>query len=145
MNLKSLLGWSSALCLGTAWLQCQVQAQDTNEIEQLRKQIKQANEAFQKAGEQYRQTLEELNKKLDALQGKAGPTPAAPATTPPAVPDSATAKPWSPTDPIRVVGGQQNYLNLSFDALFAAGSSTAEDVEALQLGGHDPRQRGFTV
>jgi hypothetical protein len=36
-------------------------------------------------------------------------------------------------------------LNLSLSGLFAAGSSTAADVEALQLGGHDPAQRGFTL
>jgi len=42
-------------------------------------------------------------------------------------------------------GSAQNYINLSFDALVAAGGSTANDIESLQLGGHDPKQRGFTV
>ena len=42
-------------------------------------------------------------------------------------------------------GSAQNYINLSFDALVAAGTSTAKDIESLQLGGHDPKQRGFTV
>src|SRR6185295_4194059 len=59
-------------------------------------------------------------------------------------PPDITAKPWSPTQPIRV-GSAQNYLNLSFDALVAAGASTANDIEKLQFGGHDPKQRGFTV
>jgi hypothetical protein len=38
-------------------------------------------------------------------------------------------------------------LDLSLDALAAVGSSTArdEDIELLQGGGHDPRQRGFTL
>ena len=40
---------------------------------------------------------------------------------------------------------KQNYINLSFDALVAGGASTANDMEKLQLGGHDPQQRGFTV
>lgn len=39
----------------------------------------------------------------------------------------------------------KNYLNLSLDALVAAGTSTAPDVPALEPGGHDPAQRGFTV
>ena len=52
--------------------------------------------------------------------------------------------PWSPASPIRI-GGEKNYINLSFDALVAAGSSTASDIQQLEPGGHDPTQRGFTV
>src|SRR5258705_11124113 len=52
---------------------------------------------------------------------------------------------WSPSKPIRI-GTAQNYIGLSFDGLFAAGTSTARDIEGgTQLGGHDPKQRGFTV
>ena len=49
--------------------------------------------------------------------------------------------------PITVLsgGGGKNFLNLSLDGLFAAGASTATDVPALEPGGHDPAQRGFTV
>ena len=38
-------------------------------------------------------------------------------------------------------------IDLSLDALFAAGSSTVTDdsLQNLQGGGHDPRKRGFTV
>lgn len=54
-------------------------------------------------------------------------------------------QPWAPTDPIRLGGSGQNYLNLSLDALFSAGSSTAKDIDTLQAGGHDPKQRGFTL
>lgn len=39
----------------------------------------------------------------------------------------------------------KNYLNLSLDGLLAAGASTEPDIEGLQLGGHDPAQRGFTL
>jgi hypothetical protein len=35
--------------------------------------------------------------------------------------------------------------DMSLDGLFAAGASTAPDLEALQTGAHDPNQRGFTV
>jgi hypothetical protein len=48
--------------------------------------------------------------------------------------------------PITLVSGAggKNYLNISFDALIAAGASTEPDVPGLQTGGHDPAQRGFT-
>ena len=79
-----------------------------------------------------------------------------------AAPDAATSDPdaASPATPapsetpavsspatLTVVSGAggRNYLNLSLDGLFAVGASTAEDVGALQTGGHDPAQRGFTV
>ncbi len=35
--------------------------------------------------------------------------------------------------------------DLSFDGLFAAGASTARDLENVQTGAHDPNQRGFTL
>jgi len=45
--------------------------------------------------------------------------------------------------------GRANFqlLDLSLDTLFAAGFSSANDdeLEVLQGGGHDPRQRGFTL
>ena len=47
--------------------------------------------------------------------------------------------------PISLVSGGKNYLNLSLDALFAGGASTEPDVEQIEVGGHDPAQRGFTV
>jgi hypothetical protein len=141
MKSRIFLGWSSALCLGAAALQ----AQETNEIEQLRKQLKEATEMFQKSSEQYRQTMDALNRRLEALQPGAAAATNAPAATVPA-PGPEAAKPaWSPAEPIKLFGGQQNFLNISFDALVAAGWSSAEDVESLQLGGHDPKQRGFTV
>jgi hypothetical protein len=145
MKLSSALGWSSALCLGALSLQ----AQETNEAEAIRRQLREANEAFQKAMENYRSATESLNKRLEAVEKKQGivVTSAPPALvvegTSPA-PASLMPKPWSPTDPIRL-GTPQSYLGISFDALVAAGYSTAKDIETLQPGGHDPKQRGFTV
>ncbi|MFN7955932.1 MAG: zinc-regulated TonB-dependent outer membrane receptor [bacterium] len=49
------------------------------------------------------------------------------------------------TQPIRVAGAGPAYLNLSLDALFAAGTSSEKDVTSLEIGGHDPSQRGFTI
>ena len=148
MKLKHFLGLSSALCLGLV-LVTMAQAQETGEVEQLRKQLQQANEAFQKAVEQHRQVIEALNKRLETIQPTAGGVASKPAaaqeTNALASAPALETKRWSATDPIRVAGGGQSYLNLSLDGLFAAGYSTAEDVESLQTGGHDPKQRGFTV
>lgn len=51
----------------------------------------------------------------------------------------------SPMPSLNLISSDRGYLNISFDGLFAVGSSSASDVQALQPGGHDPRQRGFTV
>ncbi|HYE33770.1 MAG TPA: hypothetical protein VEH27_20280 [Methylomirabilota bacterium] len=40
--------------------------------------------------------------------------------------------------------GPSGYLNMSVDGLMSVGSSTADDIEALNPGGHDPQVRGFT-
>lgn len=48
----------------------------------------------------------------------------------------------------RQVGGLNlRFIDISFDALFAVGTSSEKDdsIGNLQGGGHDPRQRGFTV
>ena len=152
MNAKNLLGWSSALYLSVAI----AQAQETSEVEKLNRQLKQMQENFEKQQREMRESFErmlrEQQAQIDALkkQLEAGKTnvPSAivqqPGITEPASPPPEIAKPWRPTDPIRV-GTAQNYINLSFDALVAAGSSTASDIESLELGGHDPNQRGFTV
>ncbi len=49
--------------------------------------------------------------------------------------------------PYGVRTGNLRLIDISLDALFAAGGSTADDeeLEGLQGGGHDPRKRGFTV
>ncbi|MEO8276164.1 MAG: hypothetical protein ABI639_08080 [Thermoanaerobaculia bacterium] len=89
----------------------------------------------------------------------ANPTPV-PKTVPESVPETASQSvavapaaaapvsettPTPPPIPILAGGGGKNFLNLSVDGLFAAGSSTADDIGALEGGGHDPAQRGFTV
>lgn len=39
-----------------------------------------------------------------------------------------------------------SYMNISFDTLIVAGASTADDpAQELQLGDHDPQQRGFSL
>ncbi len=52
---------------------------------------------------------------------------------------------WSPAQPVTLLSAGKSYMNISFDGLFSAAGSTAEDLEKLETGGHDPNQRGFTV
>ena len=93
-----------------------------------------------------------LEAQLAAVPIPATPDSAAPVTTasdsvvPPEVPLPADVPVASPP-PVTIVSGAggKNFLNLSLDGLFAVGTSTASDVGSLQLGGHDPIQRGFTV
>jgi hypothetical protein len=47
--------------------------------------------------------------------------------------------------PAPTVAASRSYANISLDGLFAVGTSTAEDVQNVEGGGHDPNQRGFTV
>ena len=66
MKLKNLLGVSSALCLcvplcGTA------QAQETNEVEQLKQQLRQMQDNFEKIENEQHRQIESLTKKLDEL------------------------------------------------------------------------------
>ncbi|MDO8139915.1 MAG: hypothetical protein Q6358_00310, partial [Candidatus Brocadiales bacterium] len=65
--------------------------------------------------------------------------------TPPEQPVSPGTGQWSPAQPLTVWSMGKNYMNISFDGLFSAAGSTAEDLETLETGGHDPIQRGFTV
>jgi hypothetical protein len=148
-----------SLCLSALSLQAQ-EANQAGQVQQLQQQLRQLQENFEQTQRQHRQQIEALQKQIDALQARPraqAAAPLAPTTAPPlaepgAPPPAASAtsapelKPgWSPTAPITLLGGQRNYLNLSFDALFTAGSSTADDIPHLQLGGHDPVQRGFTA
>ncbi|MBM2835659.1 MAG: hypothetical protein HW406_2820 [Candidatus Brocadiaceae bacterium] len=66
-------------------------------------------------------------------------------TIPPDQPISSPPGQWSPAQPLTVWSMGKNYMNISFDGLFSAGGSTAQDLEKLETGGHDPNQRGFTV
>src|SRR5213596_1734640 len=48
------------------------------------------------------------------------------------------------TQPI-TIGGGRNYMNISFDGLFALAGSTARDLDHIEVGDHDPQQRGFNA
>lgn len=86
----------------------------------------------------------ELHELRQMLAADAAPAAAQVAAAPVPAPVAAATTAPAPVTLLSGAGGK-NFLNLSLDGLFAAGASTAEDVEGLQTGGHDPTQRGFTV
>ena len=59
--------------------------------------------------------------------------------------DAAVAGASPLTGPITLAGGGKTYLNISFDGMFAAAASTAKHLDALEVGDHDPQQRGFNA
>jgi hypothetical protein len=119
-------------------------AQSADEIADLRKQLQELRDKMRLVEQQ----LERFEQKSDSpavtksLPAAAVPAPTAAAS---AAPVPAAEEPWSPAAPLRLLGNERSFLNLSLDAMFAAGGSSARDVERLQFGGHDPHQRGFTV
>ena len=57
---------------------------------------------------------------------------------------SSTGAGASLTQPI-TIGGGRNYMNISFDGLFALAYSSAADLHNIEVGDHDPQQRGFNA
>src|SRR5437660_5514155 len=57
---------------------------------------------------------------------------------------SSTGVGASLTQPI-TIGGGKNYMNISFDGLFALAYSSARDLNDIEVGDHDPQQRGFNA
>src|SRR5438270_2720227 len=49
------------------------------------------------------------------------------------------------TQPISIGGGGKNYMNISFDGLFALAGSSARELDRIEVGDHDPQQRGFNA
>jgi hypothetical protein len=65
-------------------------------------------------------------------------------TTPATVSSSGTGS--SLTQPIPITGGgSKNYMNISFDGLFALAASSERHLDRLEVGDHDPQQRGFNA
>lgn len=57
---------------------------------------------------------------------------------------STTGAGASLTQPIGI-GSGKNYMNISFDGLFALAGSSATDLPNIERGDHDPQQRGFNA
>jgi hypothetical protein len=51
------------------------------------------------------------------------------------------------TQPIPLLGGgnSKNYMNISFDSVFALAASSERHLDRLEVGDHDPQQRGFNA
>ena len=66
-------------------------------------------------------------------------------TTPASV--SASDSSSSLTQPISMLGGgnNKNYMNISFDSVFALAASSERHLDRLEVGDHDPQQRGFNA
>ena len=58
---------------------------------------------------------------------------------------STTGAGASLTAPITLAGSGRNYMNLSFDGLFALAYSSDRNLDRLETGDHDPQQRGFNA
>ena len=78
---------------------------------------------------------------LPAITGT-GAAPAFP-TTDAAVEAAPGTSPLS--GPITLAGGGKAYLNISFDGMFAGATSTEKHLDQLEVGDHDPQQRGFNA
>jgi len=57
---------------------------------------------------------------------------------------SSTGTGASLTQPI-TIGGGKAYMNISLDGLFALAYSSARDLDHIEVGDHDPQQRGFNA
>ena len=57
---------------------------------------------------------------------------------------SSTGAGASLTQPI-TIGGGKAYMNISLDGLFALAYSSARDLHNIEVGDHDPQQRGFNA
>jgi hypothetical protein len=57
---------------------------------------------------------------------------------------SSTGAGASLTQPI-TIGGGKAYMNISLDGLFAMAYSSAADLDHIEVGDHDPQQRGFNA
>jgi hypothetical protein len=80
---------------------------------------------------------EELAAELGTLKAPTNPT---------AQPQAAPSQSWSPSQPVPLLRAGPAYMNISFDALMDFGWSTARDPsDELQLGDHDPINRGFSL
>jgi type II secretory pathway pseudopilin PulG len=144
------------LCVGLAVPM--TQAQETNEVEQLKRQLQQMQENFEKVQREQKTQLDAVTKKLEELtkqpsadaekkkleqelaaELQTGPTNAAAAT-------SVAPTAWSAAQPLTVARAGSAYMNISFDALMDVGGSTASDPsKQLELGDHDPINNGFSL
>jgi uncharacterized membrane-anchored protein YhcB (DUF1043 family) len=146
------------LCLGL--VVPRLSAQETNEVEQLKRQMSEMQQQFEKERNEDRQLIQSLSEKLDALLKDRQTQPSV-ASAPSSVaagsqtnagadaekaklqaelagelgpatnqPAAAPARPWSPAEPLTIARAGSAYMNISFDALMDVGGSTKADPSA---------------
>ena len=138
------------------------QAQSTNEVELLKQQMRDMQERFEQVQREQRQQIEALTRRLDQLsKPPSTPTPPDPEKEKlardlaaelakdqpsPSTPGGIEPSSSPLTQPLTLARAGSAYLNLSFDTLVDAGWSTAaEPSDYLELGDHDPLNRGFSL
>ena len=141
---------------------------DAEVISELQQQLRQMKQHIEKLENRLEQLEQSGNEVAETAPGSAPAKPAKPATSatkseevvvpaakpvagtsaPASAPDAATASStpaWLRGEPLTVARAGAAYLNISFDTIVVAGTSTEDDVDELQLGDHDPDQRGFSL
>ena len=58
---------------------------------------------------------------------------------------SSTGAGSSLTAPITLAGGGKTYMNISFDSVFSLAYASDRNLDRLEVGDHDPQQRGFNA
>ncbi len=143
---RILLVW--ALCAITS------QAQDASNVGDLKRRLNGLQESLERVQRLHQEQIDALRKQIEAMQSKDPVALTHTPTTDRAAPSAdkalkgvgeKSAKAWAPSDSIRIAGRSGSFLDLSVVGILAVGGSTANDLDALQLGGHDPKQRGFTL
>jgi len=131
-------------------------AQETNEVEQLKRQLQQMQENFERSQREEQAQINALTQKLEAFtqvqaateekQKLTAQLAAEMSGAPTNAPVALEKQPWSPSNPLTVARAGSAYMNMSFDAMMAVGGSTMSDPSAqLQLGDHDPIKNGFSL
>jgi hypothetical protein len=170
MKIKQLSAWCLAMMSG-AWL---AQAQQTNDADNVQIQLQQLQERFDKQQrtmqenfermlreqqaqiESLKQQLQAPSRQVTAAEDQKDPEQRLAASlasnqppvtaTQPAPADATASTAWSPAAPLTLARAGSSYMNISFDVLMDVGSSTApEPSDYLQLGDHDPLNRGFSL
>lgn len=147
MKLKFLMGLSSALCLGVTI----AQAQETNEVEQLKQQLRQMQENFARQQAEQQQQIEALTQKLEALARQQ--TAQTATTSPP--PASVTPEQFKELDAKvdDVVAAQKKSLVSEFnpaigfvgETIFSAQSKGSDKTGSEQTGGFNVNQRSMEL
>lgn len=132
-------------------------AQGQNDIQQLKLQLQQLQENFERIQLQQRQQIEGLTEQIEDLQKKAASdaeqkkleqelAEELSETSESLIPVPASFGNWTPSQPIPLLRAGSAYMNISLGLLTVAGWSTESEVaEKLNLGDHDPIQRGFSL